>query len=119
MAKLLQASTIFPADTLSISSIRAVDGLPNIDVKPPDSLACVSIFGNFIDGVDAPQTMANTLYNGSKILLDVIDKVGCAVPPLRAAAGGIRRIMTVVDVCTSWLLATTMLELTTPLRVRT
>ena len=79
----------------------------------PDSRAGVSTFGNFIDGIDARRTVANTVYNGSKILLDVIDKVGYAVPPLKAAAAGIRHIITVVDVCTSHL-ETTMLSLTTP-----
>ena len=44
--------------------------------------------------------MAKTVHNGSKVLLDVIDKVGYAVPPLKAAAAGIGRIMMVVDVCT-------------------
>ena len=72
------------------------------------SLAGVNAFENFIDGVEAPQPVATAVYNGSKILLDVIDEVGYAVPPLKAAAAGIRRIMTVVDVCTSRRLATAM-----------
>ena len=62
--------------------------------------------------------MAETVYNDSKVLLDVIDKVGYAVPALKAAAVGIRRIMTVVDVCISQRLAITMLELSTLPRVR-
>ena len=57
--------------------------------------------------------MAKSVYNGSKILLDVIDKVGYAVPPLKAAAAGIGRIMTVVDVRNSRRLATAMGELNT------
>ena len=69
--------------------------------EPSNSLPGVGTFGSFIDGIDGPQTVAKTVYNGSKILLDVIDKVGYAVPPLRAAAAGIGRIMTVVDVCNS------------------
>ena len=62
--------------------------------------------------------MAETTYNDSKILLDVIDEVGYAVPALKAAVAGIRRIMTVVDVCTSQRLTTTRLELSTLPRVR-
>ena len=87
---------------------------PTSSSESPNSRAGASTFGNFIDGVDTPQTVAKTVYNGAKILLDVIDKVGYAVPALKAAAAGIRRIMTVVDVCTSLRLATTMLELSTP-----
>ena len=87
---------------------------PTSSSEPPDSLSAVTTFVNFIDGVDTPQTVAKTVYNGSKVLLDVIDKVGYAVPPLKAAAAGIGRIITVVDVCTYRTLATTMLELNTP-----
>ena len=89
------------------SSSRPSTASPTSSSEPPDSLAGVSAFGNFIDGVDAPQTVTKTVYNASKILLDVLDKIGYAVPPLKAAAAGIRRIMTVVDVCTSRRLATT------------
>ena len=71
---------------------------PTSSSEPPDSLSAVTTFVNFIDGVDTPQTVAKTVYNGSKVLLDVIDKVGYAVPPLKAAAAGIGRIITVVDV---------------------
>ena len=88
---------------------------PTSSSEPPDSLAGIGTFGNFIDGVDAPQTVAKTVYNGFKILLDVIDKVGYAVPPLKAAAAGIRSIMTVIDVCTPR--ATTTLELSTRVRM--
>ena len=77
-----------------------------------------SVFRNFIDDVGTPQTVAKTVYHDSKILLDVIDKVGYAVPALKAAVVGIRGIMTVVDVCTSRRLTTTMLDLSTPPRVR-
>ena len=79
---------------------------PSSSSEPSDSRADASNFGNFIDGVDASQTVAKTVYNGTKILLDVIDKVGYAVPPLKAAASGIGRIMTIVDVCTYRHLAT-------------
>ena len=87
---------------------------PTSSSEPPDSQESSNAFVHFIDGVDEPQTMAKTVYNGFKTLLDVIDKVGYAIPPLKAAAAGIGRIMTVVDVCTSRRLATNMLELSTP-----
>ena len=90
---------------------------PTSPPEAPEALAANSAFGNFIDGVGTPQT-AETVYNDSKVLLDVIDKVGYAVPALKAAAVGIRRIMTVVDVCISQRLAITMLELSTLPRVR-
>ena len=55
-----------------------------------------------IDGADPPQTMANAArdiaYKGLKGLLDVLDRVGYAVPPLKAAASGLSRVMTVIDV---------------------
>ena len=92
------------------SQLTLVDPEPSpaSSSEPPDSWAGVGTFRNFIDGVDAPQTVAKTVYNGSKVLLDVIDKVGGVVPALKAAAAGIRGIMTVVDVCTSRRLATAM-----------
>ena len=55
-------------------------------------------------GRDPPQ-MANLAgdiaYKGLKALLAVIDKVGYALPPLKAATAGLSSIMTVVDVCTA------------------
>ena len=91
---------------------------PTSSSEPPDSLAGGGAYVSFIDGIGAPQSVAKTVYNGSKILLDVIDKVGYAVPPLKAAAAGIGRIMTVVDVRTSRRLATTTVDLSTHPRVR-
>ena len=38
-------------------------------------------------------------YKGLKALLDVLDRVGYALPPLKAAASGLSRVMTVIDVC--------------------
>ena len=49
-----------------------------------------------INGVDAPQTMANVAgdiaYKGTKALLEVLDRVGYALPPLKAAASGLSRV---------------------------
>ena len=39
-------------------------------------------------------------YKGLKAVLDVIDKVGYALPPLKAAAAGLGSVLTVIDVCT-------------------
>ena len=122
------ASHAIPSLTMStkpsqrkLQSIREIfkrrassPGQPTSSSEPPNSSPGVSTFGSFIDGVDAPQTVAETVYNGSKILLDVIDKVGYAVPPLKAAAAGIGRIMTVVDVCNSRRLAIAMRTKHTP-----
>ena len=40
-------------------------------------------------------------YKGLKASLDVIDKVGYALPPLKAAAAGLSSVLTVIDVCTA------------------
>ena len=40
-------------------------------------------------------------YKGFKALLVVLDKVGYALPPLKAAAAGLSSVMTVIDVCTT------------------
>ena len=57
-----------------------------------------------VDGA-VPQTAANVAgdiaYKGFKALLDVLDKVGYALPPLKAAASGLSSVMTVIDVCTA------------------
>ena len=81
MVELIQASSVLPADTCSKSSIRAVDR-PTSSSELPDSLASSSAFVYFINGAD--RTMAKTVYDVSKVLPDVIDKVGHAVPPLKA-----------------------------------
>ena len=62
-------------------------------------------FNIFVDGAGPPQTTANLAgdiaYKGFKALLDVLEKVGFAFPPLKAAAAGLSRVMTVIDVCTA------------------
>ena len=59
----------------------------------------------FVDGAGPPQTTANVAgdiaYKGFKALLDVLEAVGYALPPLKAAASGLSRVMTVIDVCTA------------------
>ena len=62
-------------------------------------------FDIFVDGTGPPHTTANLAgniaYKGCKAFLDVLDKVGYALPPLKAAAAGLRSVMTVIDVCTT------------------
>ena len=62
-------------------------------------------FDTFVDGADPPQTTVklagDMAYKGFKALLDVLDKVGYSLPPLKAAAAGLSRVMTVIDVCTA------------------
>ena len=62
-------------------------------------------FDTFVVGAGPPQTAANVgrdiTYKGFKALLDVLDTVGYALPPLKAAAAGLSSVMTVIDVCTA------------------
>ena len=60
----------------------------------------------FVDGAAGPpQTAANVgrdiAYKGFKALLDVLDTVGYAVPPMKAAAAGLSKVVTLIDVCTA------------------
>ena len=38
-------------------------------------------------------------YKGLKALLDVLETVGYALPPMKAAAAGLSRVMTLIHVC--------------------
>ena len=62
-------------------------------------------FDIFVDRTGPPQTAANLAgdigYKGFRALLDVLDKVGYALPPLKAAAAGLSGVLTVIDVCTT------------------
>ena len=59
----------------------------------------------FVDGAGPPQTATNVgrdiAYKGFKALLDVLDTVGYAVPPMKAAAAGLIKVVTLIDVCTA------------------
>jgi hypothetical protein len=59
-------------------------------------------FGLLVGGVDAPQPfaqdMGNIAYEGFKGLLAVLDKVGYALPPLKATASGLSSVMAMIDV---------------------
>ena len=65
--------------------------------RPP-----VGTFDIFVDGAGPPQTAANVAgdvaYKGFKALIVVLDTVGYALPPMKAAAAGLSRVMTVIDV---------------------
>ena len=78
---------------------------PTPSSGPSDIQASGSTFGLLVDGVDPPQTLAreasDIAYKGLKGLLDVLDRVGYALPPLKAAATGLSSVLTVIDVCTS------------------
>ena len=62
-------------------------------------------FGIFVDGAGPPQTTVklagDVAYKGFKALLDVLDTVGYAVPPMKAAAAGLSKVMALIDVCTA------------------
>ena len=102
----------------TLQSIR--DRLPNVferrtSSQPKDSStplsgpseiqASGSTFGLLVDGMDPPQTLAreasDIAYKGLKGLLDVLDRVGYALPPLKAAAAGLSSVLEVIDVRTS------------------
>ena len=40
-------------------------------------------------------------YKGFKALLDVLETVGYAVPPMKAAAAGLSKVLALIDVCTA------------------
>jgi hypothetical protein len=54
---------------------------------------------------DTPQTLAQDIggiaYNGFKAVLVMLDRVGYALPPLKATASGLSSVMTMIDVCDS------------------
>ena len=103
----------------TLQSIR--DRLPNVFERRTSSLlkdsptsssgpseiwqASGSTFGLLVDGMDPPQTSAreasDIAYKGIKGLLDVLDRVGYALPPLKAAAAGLSSVLEVIDVRTS------------------
>ena len=58
-------------------------------------------FDIFIVDTGPPQTAANLAYNGFKGLIAALDTVGYALPPMKAAAAGLSRVMTVIEVCTA------------------
>ena len=53
-------------------------------------------------------------YKGFKALLDVLETVGYAVPPMKAAAAGLSKVMALIDVCTAtsqWVTARELMSL--------
>ena len=107
-----------PLSLLDASPSPALSGLSGASPAPPSSVSEDTprpsvepsshpqrprFDGIFVDGAGPPQTAANLAgdiaYKGFKALLDVLDKVGYALPPLKAAAAGLSRVMTVIDVC--------------------
>ena len=58
-----------------------------------------------IDGPDPHQMTAKSVrgiaYKNLKALLDLIETVGYALPPVKAVAAGLNSILMVVDVCTA------------------
>ena len=77
-------------------------------------------FDIFVDGTGPPQTATNLAgdiaYKGFKALLDVLDRVGYALPPLKAVASALSRVMTVIDVRTVASQWVTVRELTSLMR---
>ena len=54
-------------------------------------------------------------YKGFKALLDVFETVGYAVPPMKAAAAGLSKVMALIGVCTAtshWVTARELMSLT-------
>jgi hypothetical protein len=66
----------------------------------------INQFSKILDVADdVPQTLAQDVgeiaYEGFKGFLDALNTVGFALPPLKAAAAGLRSVLTVIDVCGS------------------
>ena len=40
-------------------------------------------------------------YKGFKALLDVLETVGYAVPPMKAVAAGLSKVLALIDICTA------------------
>ena len=78
---------------------------PTPSSGPSEMQASGSTFGLLVDGVDPPQTLAreasDIAYKGVKGLLDVLNRVGYALPPLKAAAAGLSSVLEMIDVRTS------------------
>ena len=88
---MLEASTPSPSSRPSVES--------SSDLQP----RLGGTFDTFVDGAGPPQTAANIgkdmAYKGFKALLGILDTVGYALPPMKAAAAGLSRVMTLIDVC--------------------
>ena len=76
-----------------------------------------------IDDLDPHRSTAklagDIAYKGLKAVLDVIDEVGYALPPLKAAAAGLGSVLTVIDVCTAASQWMTVRELMNLMRQKT
>jgi hypothetical protein len=83
-----------------------IDG---VHAQPQNSLAGdlnINHFHNLLNGgCHAPRTLSQDVlgisYEGLKGGVAMVDTVGYAAPPLKAAAAGASRAMTVIDVCIS------------------
>ena len=62
-------------------------------------------FDAILNDAGPPQTALNLAgdiaYKSLNALLVVLDAVGYALPPLKAAAAGLTGVMTIIDVCTA------------------
>ena len=89
---------------------------PSSDSQRPPA----GTFDIFVDGAGPPQTAASVAgdvaYKGFKALIVVLDTVGYALPPMKAAAAGLSRVMTVIDVRTAALQWVTVRELMSLMR---
>ena len=111
-----------PPSTLSKASpapppSELSEDTPRPSAEPSsDSQRPLDTYDAFINGTDPSP---NLPYNGLKALLAVIDKVGYALPPLRALAAGLGSVLTVIDVCTAASPWVTMRELMDLMRQKT
>ena len=74
---------------------------PSSDSQQPPGDTFDTILNDAGPPQTAPKLAGDIAYKGFKALLDVLDKVGYALPPLKAAAAGLSSVMTVIDVCTA------------------
>ena len=84
----------------SHSSLRIPIPPPSLPSAEPSSS---STFDTFFDSADTPTVkgvVKRNAYNGLKGLLEVINTVGYALPPLKAAAAGLSSVLMFVEVCT-------------------
>jgi hypothetical protein len=96
-----------PLSRLSNSSNVATSPGDGADAsKPQNPPARYDTYNQLLNDADTPQTLAkdvgDMVYVGFKGLLAMLNTVGYALPPLKAAAAGLSSVLTVIDVCTSW-----------------
>ena len=85
----------------SHSSLRIPIPPPSLPSAEPSSSSTFNTFlGSSADTQTVKDVVKRNAYNGLKGLLEVINTVGYALPPLKAAAAGLSSVLMFVEVCT-------------------